>query len=940
MTVKKDKIQSYCAYCGSPIKEELLKEAKESSNRIICEYCGLRIYPQKYFDSNNEKSNHFNKKSKTKRKKYGDLTKEELNQISIDVFLEDKDFSLHFKQNLCLVLSRVIHYMILNSPPHFQVNEKKIRFLGWPICKDLVNNLEFVSHKRLNHGFLKNLHKLSIEQFELPFKLLQEKLQTDSIYRYSFVYFLEWLIYIIFELIMLKQQGGKQKLPELKKRLLKDMKEFEYVKVPFEDVKKRAQNTMKLNNNIDQTKKENVLLENKIKRFPFNIFERIKGKNDYLYKFCKKVKENIEKFTDSIECTDKQKEFIILKSKEILNKLMSKAEREEITIPMNAKPNKHSAAIIYAVLVSNDYMPHLSGLDLAKLLLGKSTSCVSKYYNIWYKKIAPRLHFDFRHAQLGRSREFISLYIFEQLLDKSIDTSVLIARLRNIITSKKHPLIKAIGKGPIRAYCEMNNFYPKTFTKFFSDLVKIVKLLIISIESHKIIGADFSSLAFINYLVSKKINLYLKKRSLKRVIGRIFKFLKNSKYKYLFPPQMQSEKDVLLDGRRIIIGLRIKDYVMKHIYNGKYLLNGIAVCPECLKEGFRINIKSPRITSKEFHHKNARLEGYTSAEFYSLFASDRGNPYFLQDLIHKMESESVVLLCRAHHRLKHVPHFISFKKLICWEEIPIEFPQKIFELSPEIIHMLAILCVDNYYETKSKKLNKRIQIKNGIINKLKKKYLIDYFCNGLCPCCGEFNSKDHLPVFDFNHLEESSEDSDYVSRSFYLPTSKLANKMEIEEGGYLCCNCHTLIHEDIGKTDLVYEDEKISQIIIKDKNSILEKNKKNLIQNTKSIENILKPSFRIQRSHIKFLFSIYEASKQKNLVTTGDLSKYYNNSVSYSARFFKRRKIFLENYGKINWGKGSSQTEYYFNKKGKKVVELMIYFKDYYQNLKEDYSIL
>ncbi len=70
---------------------------------------------------------------------------------------------------------------------------------------------------------------------------------------------------------------------------------------------------------------------------------------------------------------------------------------------------------------------------------------------------------------------------------------------------------------------------------------------------------------------------------------------------------------------------------MKHIFGGRYFdkENEVAICPECKREGFTINISFPRVISKDLHHDDMRLEGYTSAELYNLFTKNRGNPYLL-----------------------------------------------------------------------------------------------------------------------------------------------------------------------------------------------------------------------------------------------------------------------------------------------------------------------
>jgi len=483
--------------------------------------------------------------------------------------------------------------------------------------------------------------------------------------------------------------------------------------------------------------------------------------NINILNFQKEVMKQIKNLIKLIECTEEQKKNILFKSEEILNEHISRAERGEINIPSYVNPLKNAVAIIYAVLVSNEDMPNINQTKLSKIA-GINQNAIARLYNKYYKILARRLDFDFQRAQLGRN--IISLYFFELLMDKERDTSEIVLNLRNIITTAdklgEHELLEQLTEREIKSLQDLVNNYSNTFTKYFTDLVNIIKLLIISNKSHKIISADFSVKQFAMYLMDRKINLFLRQYQFVDVIGNIFDFLRE-RYPKLFSDRTHTiDNEKREDAERTtVIGSRIKLYILKYIYNGRYFdfERGIASCPKCLNEKLEINTSFPRIRSKDFHHKGTRIEGFESRRLYRLFTSNRGNPYFLSMLIKKMERRSVSLRCKSHHNIIKAIHFRYFKKFISWENIPSEFPQDIFELSTEIIHILSMICVDNFYKTRTKTLDERLPIRRGLIHKLKKRYIIELVSGGICPACGEFNTRDHLPSFHFNHFFESIE---------------------------------------------------------------------------------------------------------------------------------------------------------------------------------------
>ncbi len=711
--------------------------------------------------------------------------------------------------------------------------------------------------------------------------------------------------------------------------------------------------------------------------------------------FKQKVIEQIKKLTNSIECSIEQKKIILLKSETILSKHISRAKRNEITIRKNSNPNTQAAAIIYAVLKSNNKMPNISIENLAKKA-GESKSPIGKQYQ-YFKNLAPKLDFDFNNAQLGETRRILSIYFFNQLIDtrsnlselishlKEIDSSRLVLRLREIIidVNKLNSLdsfinVEAIRRlkltleernllGKIKEKIEilqdMKTNFSDIFNKYFSDLVNLIKLMIISNKSHKIIDADFSAQDFSRFLIIKGINMYANENTLAKTILDIFIFLKQ-KYPDFFPTRVKtgegwaSRADNTGHIRKRVVGSRIKLYAMKFIYKGIYYncINGISICPECLNEGFIVNTSFPRIRSKEFHHEGLRFEGYSVNELYRLFVNDRGNPYFLRDLVKKMEEESLALKCSSHHSIVKAIHFHNFKKLISWENIPKEFPYKdIFDLPAEIIHILVKICVDNFplpeplpgrQIVRDQNINeRRLNVRKYVIDFLKERYIVDRIHGGVCPVCGEFNTRDHLPAFEYSHLFKKSELTPeerkkrekytitYLYRTFTC--SEIVKEMEkrYQKGGYLCPNCHRVIHKDLSIIDKIYDEPNMFNKILEDIENTIRKHEQNLVYYIESIENPLKSQRDKHVTFMEYLIALYEISKSKRKqdgVSRKEIKNYLGlGTASRGIYVFETREI-SRKYLKIVDG---SPIKYYITDEGKRIVRLMYYFRDYYKNI-------
>lgn len=661
-------------------------------------------------------------------------------------------------------------------------------------------------------------------------------------------------------------------------------------------------------------------------------------------KFQEKVMKHIKKITNSIKCTIEQKKIILFESEKILKKQTLKA----VDIQKNSSLPGHASTIIYAVLVSIENMPQITGKRLAEIAQ-VSYSLPNKLYTKWYENLAPRLVFSF--SQSKTTREKIFLYFFGQLINTKLNSTVnmleIITHLKNSIISNNSKEIKLTVK-EIEMLQKLLDTYSNAFNKYLIDMFKIANLMIESFKSHKIIKTHFSVKHFVRYFINQGINLQLSDSNLFYMFGEIFKKLRQSKFSNIIPSRFGEGSGNI---ERSVAGARIKLYIMKHFHKGVYfdLKNGVAKCPDCLNERKMLTVSniSQRIQAKDFHHSSwsetYEIEDiidmkYNARALYDLFCKDRGNPYFLPDLLTMIEkNDKIHFKCSCHHKLIHAPLFYYFKKLICWENIPNEFPQDIFDLPAEIIHILVTLCIENaniQYVGFSDVKKKRLGIRFIVLYYIKKKYIIDLIYEGKCPICKEFVAKDHLPVFEFNHLKEIYDLKNIIS--LYNNTcSEIVRLLEDQRGGYICRNCHRTIHTKRENINMIYDDPDRGKMEEMDYDKTVNDFLNNLIHSKNSIENPLKSQFDRHDSFLRWLLALYELSEMKGFkegITRQDLRDHLNNIGAYK-HIFEKRKV-SEKYVKIVAGRstGGEATLYYINPEGIKIIHLIKYFQKYFKN--------
>lgn len=644
--------------------------------------------------------------------------------------------------------------------------------------------------------------------------------------------------------------------------------------------------------------------------------------------FKQKVKNYLEKLINLIECTHRQKESIYSKAIEILENFISRAKNNEFTIPINANMEKIAATIIYTVALSNENMPKITRKGIAKLtsVEVKSPSDISKYYKKYFEQLYPRIELRFSsYPGFNRIRNIISAYIFTIIKDKEVVTSNLVERIiDNIIMNIDLP--KDLSQNDIDLLRTIVKQYNNTFFKFLSDMVEVVKQLVNSSKVHKEIGAHLIIKYVVDLLLEEKKVNFLQTSN----VIEIYDFLQE-KFPDFFPIRSYSqglfdeEREYGQEDYERIVGNKLKIYVIKKIYDGKYFKAGKLKCPECAKERFVLNTDITRLDALEFHHNSDKKETqFTAGELYNLFTKKRSDPNVLGEIVRIVELEDVMLTCRNHHHIRHDRYFNYFSYLITWEDI--------FSLPVELIHILIKISVDNYTLTKNWAKGDKKRARRNIVNYLKKRFIIEHFFGQFCPTCKEFQINKHLPAFHFHHADGRIKNVNASDVYNQHSCSEIISILEGERGGYLCSNCHSVIHyKKLHLMDEIYGNKKIVRKI-KDDIDDVNRNFTFIHSNKLKVKDPLKKDFKSTGRIERYLTAINEISKNGDEVTIYKLSKFMGINTPSISNYFYRRKDIIVRYITTKSGTKNNPTKYYLNKMGEDAISLINHFRAYFKS--------
>jgi hypothetical protein len=236
-----------CEYCGWKFPDNFFQIVSENNDSAFCENCGTEISVgheelgkgvrknQRKYGGNKKRFN-FNRVYETIRNK----------KDPVDRVIDDSDFPLIFKENLIIVISRLIFTLLKGTHEISNTGTNKEE-IPKEMMRDIEVGLEPVINKRINSDFLVNLHKISKKEFENHLKRLQAKIQVSSYFRQDFKNFIQWLIEKVLKIA--SYSNNIEDLPKIDRILLKDIRKFNLdIKITSKSVIEKSP----INDNIEK----------------------------------------------------------------------------------------------------------------------------------------------------------------------------------------------------------------------------------------------------------------------------------------------------------------------------------------------------------------------------------------------------------------------------------------------------------------------------------------------------------------------------------------------------------------------------------------------------------------------------------------------------------------------------------------------------------------
>ncbi len=542
------------------------------------------------------------------------------------------------------------------------------------------------------------------------------------------------------------------------------------------------------------------------------------------------------------------------------------------------------------------------------------------------------------HFGFAKIRDSISVIVFQDILN-DLDEFEILENLKYKVRDNLSS-IKDLTSDELDLLNHILIYQASDFDKFFGDLIKFIKFIHVSYSIHKKIKARIIIKHLARDLYEQDINFSLDFVYFYDYVIDIYNILKLN-FPYFFSINEYSRKGLTLkEGYekeaeyRRIVGSRIKIYIIKNIYNGLYSKKEIGKCPECKKSGFKLNTDISKLKALELHHTKSRKErNYSANRLYHMFRTNRNNPNFLENLINLMESKKVILLCGNHHDIHSYKYFNFFKHLISWRNIPNNFPKDIFLLTSELIFTIIRICVDSHPKTKDFDYRKKDNVRVEIAKLLKKRYIIESIYGEKCHICGEFDTKNHLTSFQFNHVDEKNKSIKPSRISKHLSCSDIVEILKKEDGGFICSNCHTVLHNKkyLRVLDKIYDSKEIIRKVKYNYEMAIKKFTPISKINFK-LENPLDKPKKVTDSLYTYLTAVWECSKLKKEVSNHDLTTYLGYSSGNTVKkYFRRNFDLIRNYVKIT--QEGNKPLYKITERGILAVQMMNYFKEYYSSI-------
>ena len=224
--VEDDSKAHQCRFCYSSFTNDILKKIKDDRDDVYCENCGDLIKRVQIGYINEPKTI-----TKT-TSNIPFVAKEPPQEVLIDPdallypngrIFYDTDFPQIFKSNFIIVFSSLVYFYALHLEKEEKINMKEL-VITENIVNEIHRRISPIHEKRIKAEFVKNLHEITLDEFELNLKKQQKKFHDNRQYQEDFIIYSRWLIKRV--LTIISEKKPDEQLTEFEYFILRDLKKL------------------------------------------------------------------------------------------------------------------------------------------------------------------------------------------------------------------------------------------------------------------------------------------------------------------------------------------------------------------------------------------------------------------------------------------------------------------------------------------------------------------------------------------------------------------------------------------------------------------------------------------------------------------------------------------------------------------------------------------
>ena len=724
------------------------------------------------------------------------LIAEGLQEIAL--FQNDSEFSAYMRLSFILVLCRIIHKIMQDTPEIPQTISKYTNLN--PSTSQEINEYilnEITTQKKINYEFLGKFYNLTLEEFQANYEKFQTKLANDMIYYYSFRNYIGKLIKIVYAIT--HTIGDKSKISKFKRVIIKDLANYNFrwnpergnkyyfyldKKEEICDCKEDQNENLKKGRNDDNDEVNSD-------------FEKVQVISKKHHHFLSKHK----KFLDYIATKFKEKSWNLQNyqkptksDKIIINNILNKyLEMNEC----NLRNQKFYKLIIRAVPLIFDKKKCLSGNSLTNSL-DTGSALINRHVALYLNPKKYQRKNNYGYLLTKSIRNYLCKGIYKILTKHGVqlDKKNVLDNLKNnleIEISKGNEIKQGNVKDEILKLCDSEYF--SLIEDNIIDLIEIIKALIkYSYNSNKLYTNDLAK----NLIKNKKVTTY-KFNGLNRAIVQIFKILNESFQEFDLTRNKLFSEDKLLNLDRKAVYSKYPKMKSSELAQIKVFLREIKIIEE-------LNEKLPKNLQKQCTECNTSIKYLPVFQFHH----ENGEKSITWDEIkflpfdkvkELMLNEALKVLCANCHEKKQATIYNTFKGFI--------YSQELFKYSFSKIHRLIVEEIKRLGITR-----KRIELK--IKAWISKRYIIENFYYNECLSCGKSCSIENLPCFVFHHRTKKKTEkwSNMKSKNIKGIIKWLKN----DECICLCTNCHIMLHSKlyVKYSDIIFNNDDLKLELIEE----------------------------------------------------------------------------------------------------------------------------